>query len=686
MAEVRVGVDTGGTFTDFLAFSDDGSLRASKTPSTPADDTEAFLTGLSNLREAGVEPGDVTSLNYGTTVALNAVLQKRWPPLGLIVTEGYRELIEIARQTVPGDWGAIYSWIKPPRVVPLENVQEARERITHKGEVVEGLNEDDIRAAATFYKEKEIGAVAICLMHSYRNAIHEQRARDVFREVHPDCFLTISSDVLPEFREYERAMTTCLNAALMPLVSDYLDHLEVRLKAANYEAPLLLMRSSGGLASANQVIEQPATIAYSGPSAGVLGMAWLARQIGEDKVLTYDMGGTSTDVALVENGEPLLTTEGFLDIYPMGTPSIDLVSIGAGGGSIAMLGTGDRLRVGPESAGADPGPVCYGKGGAAPTVTDANLVLGRIPGFLLGGQMPLDVEAAREVMAITGAKLGLEVREFAHGILQLAAASMAGAVRQVSVARGRDPREYSLFAYGGAGPLHAADLADLLGITKIVIPPNPGLGSCLGLLAADIHSAAVQTIAARADVVESDQLVATFAELEERVTTNVVSQGIDESAVITERFADLCYVGQATELTVAVPDGAVDATSLASALDVFHAEHNRVYGYDYAGEQSVEIVNLRVRGTGPLRPIELTRPEAATGAVTDAVTGERDVYFGPNDGEQATTLYDRDLLAPGHEFTGPAIVTEYDSTILVPPDSTALVDELGNLIITRSAH
>jgi len=385
MAEVRVGVDTGGTFTDFLAFSDDGSLRASKTPSTPADDTEAFLTGLSNLREAGVEPGDVTSLNYGTTVALNAVLQKRWPPLGLIVTEGYRELIEIARQTVPGDWGAIYSWIKPPRVVPLENVQEARERITHKGEVVEGLNEDDIRAAATFYKEKEIGAVAICLMHSYRNAIHEQRARDVFREVHPDCFLTISSDVLPEFREYERAMTTCLNAALMPLVSDYLDHLEVRLKAANYEAPLLLMRSSGGLASANQVIEQPATIAYSGPSAGVLGMAWLARQIGEDKVLTYDMGGTSTDVALVENGEPLLTTEGFLDIYPMGTPSIDLVSIGAGGGSIAMLGTGDRLRVGPESAGADPGPVCYGKGGAAPTVTDANLVLGRIPGFLLGG-------------------------------------------------------------------------------------------------------------------------------------------------------------------------------------------------------------------------------------------------------------------------------------------------------------
>ena len=686
MADVRVGVDTGGTFTDFLAFSDDGTLRASKTPSTPADDTVAFLTGLSNLRDAGVEPGDVTSLNYGTTVALNAVLQKKWPPLGLIVTEGYRELIEIARQTVPGDWGAIYSWIKPPRVVPLENVQEARERINHKGAVIETLNEDDIRAAATFYKEKEIGAVAICLMHSYRNAMHEQRARDVFREVHPDCFLTISSDVLPEFREYERAMTTCLNAALMPLVSDYLDQLEKRLKAADYKAPLLLMRSSGGLASAKQVIEQPATIAYSGPSAGVLGMAWLAKQIGEDKVLTYDMGGTSTDVALVENGEPLLTTEGFLDIYPMGTPSIDLVSIGAGGGSIAMLGTGDRLRVGPESAGADPGPVCYGNGGTAPTVTDANLVLGRIPGFLLGGEMPLDVEAAREVIALTGAKLGLEVREFAHGILQLAAASMAGAVRRVSVARGRDPREYALFAYGGAGPLHAADLADLLGITKIVIPPNPGLGSCLGLLAADIHAAAVQTIAARSDAVESDQLTATFDELEERVVANVVSQGIEKDAVVIERFADLCYVGQATELTVAVPAGVVDAASMDSALEVFHVEHNRVYGYDYAGEQSVEIVNLRVRGTGPLRSIELTRPEPATGPVTDAVTGTRDVYFGPTDGDQATSLYDRALLAPGHEFAGPAIVTEYDSTILVPPHSTASVDELGNLIITRSTH
>lgn len=686
MADVRIGIDTGGTFTDLLAFSDDGSLHACKTPSTPADDTEAFLTGLAALREDGIEPSDVTSLNYGTTVALNAVLQKKWPPLGLIVTQGYRELIEIARQTVPGDWGAIYSWIKPPRVVPLENVQQVRERIDHKGQVQDALNEDDVRAAATFYKEKGIGAVAICLMNSYRDGVHEAQARDVFREIHPDCFLTISSEVLPEFREYERAMTTCLNAALMPLVSDYLKNLSERLEGANYTAPLLLMRSSGGLSQADQVVEQPATIAYSGPSAGVLGMAWLARKIGEDKVLTYDMGGTSTDVALVENGEPLLTTEGKLDIYPMGTPSIDLVSIGAGGGSIAMLGTGDRLRVGPESAGADPGPVCYGRGGTEPTVTDANLVLGRIPGFLLGGAMPLDLEAAREVLGITGAKLGLEIEEFAHGILQLAAANMAGAVRQVSVARGRDPREYALFAYGGAGPLHAADLADLLGVTKIVIPPNPGLGSCLGLLAADIHSAAVQTIAARADDVPVTTLGSTFADLKAHVVADVKSQGIAASDVITERFADLCYVGQATELTVAVPDGKLSKKAMAAAFDVFHAEHERVYGYHYADEQPVEIVNLRIRGTGPLRHIELTPREPATGPASDAITGEREVYFGPSDGHQNTSIYDRHQLGAGHEFSGPAIVTEYDSTILVPPGSTATVDELGNLIIDRSAH
>ena len=680
MPDVWVGVDTGGTFTDLLAFNSEGQLFAAKTPSTPDDDTRAFLTGLSALQAtAGFEPSDVVGLHYGTTVALNAVLQKRWPSLGFIVTHGYREMIEIARQTVPGDWGAIYAWVKPPRVVPLENVKQVRGRITHTGEVLEDLNEDDVRSAAEFFKEKGINAVALCFMHSYFDPSHERRAREVFKETHPDCFLTISSDVLPEFREYERAMTTCLNAALMPLVAEYLENLDSSLDGAGYAAPLLLMRSSGGLSKSDRVVEQPATIAYSGPSAGVLGMAWLATEIGEDKVLTYDMGGTSTDVALVEDGRPLLTTEGLLDIYPMGMPSIDIVSIGAGGGSIAALGTGDRLRVGPESAGADPGPVCYGRGGTQPTVTDANLVLGRIPPYLLGGDMPLDAQAARDAVGIVGGKIGLAPEEFAYGILQLAAAKMSGAVRQVSIARGRDPREYALFAFGGAGPLHAAELAEQLGIRRIVIPPRPGLGSCLGLLAADIQASAVQTVNSRAENIVPERIGTSFADLESRVIADIQGQGIASPS--TERFADLCYTGMATELTVPVPDGPVSRAGLDAAVDAFHAEHRRTYGYDYAGEQPVEFVNLRVRGTGPLPRIQLAETTPRDGTVGDAVVGDRDVYYGPTSGTQHTLLYDRDRLAVGHELAGPAIIVEYDSTVLVPPGAVAQVDALGNLIV-----
>ena len=436
--------------------------------STPDDNTRAFLEGLSGLGAAsGFASEDVTSINHGTTVALNAVLQKKWLPIGLLVTQGYREIIEIARQTVPGDWGAIYTWVKPPRVVPLENVREVNERLTYEGETLEPLDEGSVRDQAAWFKEHGIDSVAVCFLHSYADPSHEQRARELINEVHPECFVSISSDVLPEFREYERAMTTCLDAVLMPLVSGYLDELTGRLDADGYSSSLMMMKSMGGLSRHDKVVHQPITIAYSGPSAGVLGMAWLAEKIGEQKVLTYDMGGTSTDVALVEDGRPVLTTDSLLDIYPMKTPTIDLVSIGAGGGSIATLGTGNRLRVGPESAGAVPGPACYGRGGELPTVTDANLVLGRIPASLLSGSLELDAEASSAAIGGIAEQLNLSLEEAAYGILEIAAFNMAGAVREVSVKRGRDPRGYALFAYGGAGPLHAAQLASLLGIAKI---------------------------------------------------------------------------------------------------------------------------------------------------------------------------------------------------------------------------
>lgn len=682
MAELRIGVDTGGTFTDVLGYRDDGSLFVAKTPSTPDDPTEAFLTGVTQLAgDSGFAPQDVAMFSHGTTVALNAVLQKQWPPLGYVVTKGYREMIEIARQTVPGDWGAIYSWVKPPRVVPLENVCEVSERIDHDGEVLETLSESDVRDAARFYKQRNINAVALCFLHSYANAAHEQKARDIFLAEHPDCFLTISSDVLPEFREYERAMTTCLNAALTPLVRKYLDDLAGKLDDQGFTAPLLLMRSSGGLAHHDRVVQQPASISYSGPSAGVLGMAWLADKLGEDKVLTYDMGGTSTDVALVENGKPLLTNDTLLDIYPMGMPSIDMVSIGAGGGSIATLGTADRIRVGPESAGAVPGPVCYQRGGTEPTVTDANIVLGRIPTSILGGDMELDAESAHDALATMGSKVGMAAEEFAYGILKLAAANMAGAVREVSIARGRDPREFTLFAYGGAGPLHAPDLAEQLGMKRIVIPPNPGLGSCIGLLAGDITESAVQTIKGRVGSIDAASVDRAFEGLESRVRTALESQGIAPDEIDIDRRADLCYVGMATELTVEVSDGSVDDPSLDAAAQSFHDEHRRVYGYDYAGEQEVELVNVRVTATRPIEPIELNPPASAGGGVDDAVQGTRDVYWGPAHGWTETTLYDRERLDARHELSGPAIVTEYDSTVLVPPGASCSVDEFGDLVI-----
>lgn len=681
---VRVGVDTGGTFTDLMAWSDDGQIHVQKVPSTPDDNTRAFLEGLAGLGSTGeFAAGDVATINHGTTVALNAVLQKKWLPIGLLVTEGYRDVIEIARQTVPGDWGAIYTWVKPPRVVPLENVREVSERLTYEGDVLAPLDEDSVREQAAWFKEHGIDSVAVCFLHSYADPSHEQRARELINEIHPECFVSISSDVLPEFREYERAMTTCLDAVLMPLVSDYLDELTGRLQDNGYSSSLMMMKSMGGLSRHDKVVHQPITIAYSGPSAGVLGMAWLAEQIGEQKVLTYDMGGTSTDVALVEDGRPVLTTDSLLDIYPMKTPTIDLVSIGAGGGSIATLGTGNRLRVGPESAGADPGPACYGRGGEQPTVTDANLVLGRVPGSLLSGKLALDAEASAAAVGGIAEQLNLSLEEAAYGILEIAAFTMAGAVREVSVKRGRDPREYALFAYGGAGPLHAAQLASLLGIGKIVIPANPGLGSCIGLLAADIKENAVRTVLLREDQVDLASLEARFVELEDRVRPAVEEQGIAARDVQLERFADVRYVGMATELTVPVPAGGLTAQGLGTALDTFHDAHGRAYGYSYRGEQLVEIVNVRVSGTGPTAAVEPVEQALVEGDGSAARTGERAVYFGPDEGSPICSLYERSKILPGEKVVGPAIVEQYDSTIVVPPWADATVDGYRNLLIER---
>lgn len=677
-----MGIDMGGTFTDLMAVDAGGYVHVVKTPTTPADPPRAVLEGLEQLAAAaGFAPGDVLSIAHGTTIGLNAVLERRWPPIGLLVTHGYGDIVEVARQTIPGEWGAIYTWSKPARIVEPELVFEIPGRVSYRGEVQRPLDEDAVRSAARSLRERGVGSVAICFLHSYAAPQHEARARELLADEHPGCLITTSSTILPEFREYERTMTTCLNALLMPIVGDYLGRLSRRLEAAGYGCELRIMKSSGGLSSAAQILHQPVYVAYSGPSAGVLGMAALARALGDDRVLSYDMGGTSTDVALIEDGRPLVSTDGAIGDYPLNAPTIDLVSIGAGGGSIASLGTGNRLRVGPESAGSEPGPAAYGRGGEQATVTDANVVLGRLGGSLIGGDLRLDPAAAHAAVARIAEALGLDVLRAAHGMLRLAASNMAGAVREVSVKRGRDPRDYALYAYGGAGGLHAADIAASLGIRRVLVPRNSGLGSCTGLLASDVTETAVLTPVYAHGGIALETVDHHYRELEGRLRAAVEGQGEEIGEVVLERSADLRYVGEGTEqggseLTVPVAPGAFDAAAFAQAERDFHAAHHRAYGFSYAGEQRVELVNLRVVAIGPLPRFPF---RFADGAETPVPAGERPVCFDPVEGLVPTAVHARAALAGGMRVAGPAIIEDYDTCVVVPPGASAMVTAAGHL-------
>ncbi|MFC7655251.1 hydantoinase/oxoprolinase family protein [Pseudonocardia benzenivorans] len=679
VSRYRIGIDAGGTFTDVMAISETGEVTVTKVASTAEDPSIAFMNGIS---EIGCNLGDIDALCHGTTVTINAILQRAWRPIGLLTTAGFRDTLEVARQTVPGDWGSIYTWVKPPRVVPLTNVHDIGGRIAPDGSELEPLDEAAVRSAAERMKQEEIQSLAVCFLHSYANSRHEERAREIIEEVHPGCAVTLSAEILPEFREYERAVTTCLNAVLVPLVRDYLRRLTEALRDKGYENPLFVMKSSGGLTRSENVVQQAIAMTYSGPSAGVLGMARLAQRIGEERVLTYDMGGTSTDVALVEGGKPLLATGALVDIYPVQLPMVDLASIGTGGGSIAGLGSATRLHVGPRSAGSNPGPVCYGRGGTEPTVTDANLVLGRVAPALLGGSMRLDVDAARDALGALGAATGMSAVEMAHGILEIALSTMAGAVREVSVKRGRDPRDYVLMAYGGAGPLHAAELASLLGIPRVLVPPHPGLGSCIGLLEADVQETVAHTLVALTDEVDRAFVRQRFAELGKDVRDRVLRQGVSPGHVELQFAADMRYAGMATDLTIDVERADVADEALVQAVADFHREHKRVYGYSYDGEQAVELVNLRATAVGRL---ERPEPEQRRLGGTDssvAVVGERTLHLAPGEDGLPCPVYQRALLHPGAVVAGPAVIDDYDSTLFVPRHAVVRTDEFENLVLS----
>ena len=687
---IRIGIDTGGTFTDVVAFDEDsGGIATTKTPSTPADPAKGFMDGVAKVLAelGGVGGQDLTAVCHGTTVATNQLLEGKVERLGFVTTEGFEFLLEIARQSVPDGYGNSYFWVKPPRIVPADLVRTVGGRLDHRGAELRPFDEPGARSVARWFRGRGVVAIGVCFLHAYANPDHEERMRAVLEAEHPDAVVSLSSQVLREYREYERAMTTLVDAAVKPRVGRYLATIKRRLDGfvAGRPVPFYVMKSNGGVLSADEVVHQPISTVLSGPAAGALGAALVARTAGFDRVLTLDGGGTSTDVSVVLDGEPTLTTEGSVGAYPSKIPMIDVVTVGAGGGSIAWLSREGTLKVGPRSAGADPGPLCYGKGGTEPTVTDAHAVLGRIPGHLLGGEVPLNVEAAVEGLRALGARLGLGLEATAAGVLEISAWNQANALRQVTVKRGLDVRDFVMTAFGGSGPLLCCRLLDVLGVRAAVVPRDPGNLSAFGLLTVDVKNDYVQTAVLRHAQLDLDAVARTFEALEARAAKALDAEGFAREAHRHVRTADLRYFGQAFEVRVAVADGEVDRAMVDGCVDAFHDEHERLYGYCFRDrpEQQVEWVNLRVTGVGPIRRPSLRELEPGDGDGERARTGSRPVCFDAAAGPHDTPIYRRDRLRPGDTVGGPAVIEEYGSTLPLHPGFRAQVDRLGNLVVVR---
>ncbi len=691
----RLGIDIGGTFTDVtLLDSVTGAVRIGKVSSTPSDPSRSFIAATERmLNQATIAPADVEYLVHATTVATNAIIEGKMARTGFITTDGFRDMLEIARQTRPTLYDLRFE--KAPPLVPRYRCIGVPERLDARGQVLLDLDEAAVRAAATTLRADSVDSVAVCFLHAYVNPRHEQRARAILRESFPDVAISISSDIAPEFREYFRASTTVINAGIRPIVARYLRRIEERLREAGFEAELLIMQSNGGVLSFASASERPVFMVESGPAAGVVAAAHLSTLLNEPKVVSFDMGGTTAKVGLILDSQPHVTRDyevgatakasggGARGGYPIRTPVIDLVEIGAGGGSIAWIDSGGGLRVGPRSAGADPGPVCYGNGGTEPTVTDANLVLGRLNAdYFLGGEIALDVGRAREAIRLHCAEpLGMDVVETAHAIVEIANAAMVNALRLVLVQRGYDPRDFALIAFGGAGPVHANRLAAETEIPTVIIPMSPGTTSALGLLVTDLRHDFSVTLMRRMDGLDPAEADAAYELLETRGRADLAREGVAPDAMSFTRQMDLRYVGQGYELTLPLPAQSLDVATCARMCEQFHREHDRAYGHS-APEEPVELVTLRVAAIGAIakpRPRDLA--PAASDDPAAANTSTRDVYFAESGGYVACAVYDRYRIGAGMVIVGPAIVEELDSTTVIHPGYRAVADRYGDLIL-----
>ena len=678
----RIGIDVGGTFTDFTLLREaDGRVSSHKVPSTPRDPSQAIGQGIAELLAMhGIVPNEVGHIGHGTTVATNLVIERRGAVTGLITTKGFRDVIEIGRQVRPHLFD--YSVVKPPPLAARAHRIEIAERVNSRGEVLVALDEREVEAAATQLRHAGVQSVAVCFLHSYRNPAHEQAARRVVEHVLPDAYISVSSEVLPEFREYERWSTTLLNAAVGPRMATYLESFLARVKDLGIMVEPFTIHSNGGLMSMRAVRAFPVRTCLSGPAAGVVGAAEIGRVAGFANLVTFDVGGTSTDVSLVYRGKPLFSSNRLIADYPVKTPMIDIHVIGAGGGSIAWMDDAGALKVGPKSAGADPGPAAYMRGGTAATITDAQICLHRLnPVALLDGRLPVDEAAARAVIMDKVAQpLNLSLEQAAEGVIRIANANMSRAIRSVSTERGYDLSQFALFAYGGAGPLHAIEVAAECGISTVIVPQEPGTLCARGMLLTDISFDFVRSEIAEVTAGSWQHVCKLFAAMETEARAWLVRERVPKNEQAFRYHIDARYQGQNFEVMVAMPSVAADG--MTAFLAQFNAAHQREYGYDVPG-RAVEIVNCRLQAVGAVAKAPL-REIGTAGSAADAVTSRRNVYFGDKHGWLDTPVHARAKLPAGAKLAGPVLIEEMSSTVLLAPGKSAAVDRIGNLIVKVS--
>ncbi|MGH7824006.1 MAG: hydantoinase/oxoprolinase family protein [Candidatus Binatia bacterium] len=685
MVKYRVTVDTGGTFSDFVFFNEDsGAITITKVPSTPKEPFQAVLNGVKELIDQGVPAKHISFFCHGTTVGTNTLLEEKGARTGLLVTHGFRGIYEVMEQT-RGYGPATYDLFfeKPKLLAPPYYTEEIPERVDFRGHALKPIDVEASLQAVRSLKKKGVQSVAVCFLFSFLNPAHELKIKELFAKEFPEATLSLSYEVLPQIREFYRMSTTVINAYIAPVMASYLSRLEGRLNEIGVDTPkLYIMQSNGGVSTFDGSARKPVATVLSGPAGGVIASMGTCERIGIQNIITFDMGGTSCDVALIHQGNPVITTQGRISQRPISLPMLDIHTVSAGGGTIARVDAVGGLHVGPDSAGADPGPVCYNRGGQEITVTDANLVTGVLdPNYFLGGRMKLDkAKAERSLEERIAKPLGLSLLEAADGVLDIINVKMEEAIKAVSSQRGYDIRDFTLVAFGGGGPMHAGRIALDLGIPSVLIPLTPGVHSALGLLMSDVKHDYVRSKLAGLDELNLNEVNSLFDQLIEQAKGDLRAEGFKDDEMKIEPFLDLRYAGQGYELTVPCTMPPLKKPDLNLMRQRFDTQHEQASGHK-AETEPVELVSLRLISYGLVPQAKLSPAKVTGRKVGAAKTGERKVYFGKRHGSLNCQIYTRDLFEPGHRLAGPAIIEQLDTTTVIQPGQEATVDEYANLIV-----